>query len=136
VTDPTPPNAAAALPSEVTLTLDGSLRSAVQERPFVNEVTLVGDLRSAVEEKKVNLDELKAKGAALIAQNIVSIFALTLAACFLLVTLVLSQDKNPQDTQILLTGLASAFKGIGEFSASVFASLLAFVLGYYFGERK
>ena len=44
--------------------------------------------------------------------------------------------RNPQEAEVYSATLSSLLDELGAFSSAVFAPLLAFVLGYYFGEKQ
>lgn len=44
--------------------------------------------------------------------------------------------RDPQEAEVYSATLSSLLDELGAFSSAVFAPLLAFVLGYYFGEKQ
>ena len=83
----------------------------------------------------------KERGAAWVAKGLVLIFGGMILAClvggFTLIGLhpPASGGSDSKDTIVSLA-LLPLFQGIGTFASTVFGPLLAFVLGYYFGEKK
>lgn len=78
--------------------------------------------------------DYKEQSASFIALIITWTFAAS--ACLILVGIYLILRRNPDDAKSLLTSAAPMLKEAGSFLSSVFGPLLAFVLGYYFGEKK
>ncbi|MGP8175374.1 MAG: hypothetical protein ACLP7O_12615 [Terracidiphilus sp.] len=115
--------------------------------PPVNPLTFGRSIGSA---KEATYKEL---GAQYIAKIIVWTFTGAVAALILLVYLVVLLHPGIENTsciagsaekctpvyravELLTLAAAPALKEFGAFISTVFGSLLAFVLGYYFGEQK
>jgi len=95
-----------------------------------------GDLRAGVEEQPPNLAKLKTESAIAIARLLVFFFGATLVLGFASIIAAICKADRPEDVQAYLAGAIPMLKALGDFCASVFSPLLAFVLGYFFGERR
>ena len=83
----------------------------------------------------------KLKGARWVASGLVYIFGGTIALCIfgglVLVGIYPPKDGgNPAKSDVIGAAVIPLLQGVGSFAATVFSPLLAFVLGYYFGEKK
>ena len=99
----------------------GALRAnALEEQPVMQSSGEVSDVKEAY--------------ASSIARIITWTFAVS--AVLLLVGMVLIALIRPgQAPELLIKDTGITLAGVGTFLSSVFGPLLAFVLGYYFGER-
>jgi hypothetical protein len=72
------------------------------------------------------------------ASNIALLITWTFSASagLILFGLYLVLRRTPADAKVLLEAATPILKEAGSFLSSVFGPLLAFVLGYYFGEKK
>lgn len=89
--------------------------------------------------ERPDLPAMKARGANQVAQGIVWIFAIALGVLlvgsFIVVILLVAKGENAEAGQgVIRDWMLPLIQGIAEFASSVFGPLLAFVLGYYFGE--
>lgn len=101
------------------------------------EMTLPdGDLRAEVGKRPPNLDWLKTESAIAIARLLVFFFGATLVLGFGSIIAGVFKADRPEDVQTYLAGAIPMLKALGDFCSSVFSPLLAFVLGYFFGERR
>ncbi|MGA2652617.1 MAG: hypothetical protein ABSF28_18935 [Terracidiphilus sp.] len=118
----------------------------------VGSVTQQGDLINPISEKPVgNVQSAPKKeiDAGYLAKVIVWTFTGSVAALILLIYWVVMNypwidghttgDKGEivyRAVELLTKAAAPALKEFGTFLTTVFGSLLAFILGYYFGEQK
>jgi len=95
------------------------------------EGTTLADYKPA--EKPIPQKELAARW---VAQAIVVVFGISLTL-ILVGGFFLIRGMPHENTKLLVTDSIIPFlEKVGTFSTSVFAPLLAFILGYYFGERE
>ncbi len=86
-------------------------------------------------------EKVKAEGANRVAQLLVWIFAgtiaVSLAGGFTMMALHPPPVSGSDDkANIIGSAVLPMLEGVGTFASTVFGPLLAFVLGYYFGEKK
>jgi type IV secretory pathway VirB2 component (pilin) len=82
-----------------------------------------------------NPDEHKAKSATTVARVIVGTFAATIALVFVAAIVIMLVSRSVDEAQKYATVLIGVLDALSNFLTAVFAPLLAFVLGYYFGEK-
>ena len=93
--------------------------------------------------KPFNPKRYKAEAAKWVAKSIVIIFGATLGVIFLfymIVAFLTTFTQNPHDPVTHLEQYISTFilliEATSGFASAVFAPLLAFILGYYFGTKE
>jgi hypothetical protein len=113
------------------------------ERPKVRVAEILAEAVTG-DEVNVNLDSavdlqlnrnIKVTHAGIIAKYLLGIFAGTYAFIFLTVVILAVRSSSVQEAQQFATIVSTILKELGPFTTSVFAPLLAFVFGYYFGEK-
>lgn len=122
------------------MTLDEEKPQANEEIP--REETLPGVIQSNPAPAEF-YQQTKERSAAWVAQALVCIFggvlAVSLVCGFLIIAYhpppPLSGGTSTTETIVSLE-VIPLLQAIGTFASTVFGPLLAFVLGYYFGERK
>jgi hypothetical protein len=77
----------------------------------------------------------KATGAREVARVLVFTFAATIAATFLTIALIYVRSSTPAQANEFVKAFVDVIPVMENFVAKVFGPLLAFVLGYYFGEK-
>jgi hypothetical protein len=92
-------------------------------------------------QKAPTIEFEKVKGAKWVASGLVYIFGGTMLVCLIggLVLVGIYPPKDggtPGKSDVIGAAVIPLFQGVGSFAATVFSPLLAFVLGYYFGEKK
>ena len=83
----------------------------------------------------------RVRGAKWVASGLVYIFGGTMLVCILggLVLIGIYPPKDggtPGKSDVIGAAVIPLLQGVGSFAATVFSPLLAFVLAYYFGEKK
>lgn len=78
----------------------------------------------------------RALSARWVAGIIVGTFAATIGLVLLSLVVLVAIIRNPDDAKLFAETLVSVLDSLGKFLTSVFAPLLAFVLGYYFSEKQ
>lgn len=74
--------------------------------------------------------------ASLIALALLFIFGITILTVLIGAAVAIGRGKSPTEASEYASVLTTVMKELGPFATSVFAPLLAFVLGYYFGEKQ
>jgi hypothetical protein len=82
-----------------------------------------------------SLSKLKAFGAREVARVLVFTFAGTVAAIFLTIALIYGLSASPAQAKDFVKAFSDVIPVMENFVTKVFGPLLAFVLGYYFGEK-
>ncbi|HEV7488813.1 MAG TPA: hypothetical protein VGQ65_24330 [Thermoanaerobaculia bacterium] len=77
----------------------------------------------------------KASGAREVARVLVFTFAATIAAIFLTIALIYVRSSTPAQANEFVKAFVDVVPVMENFVVKVFGPLLAFVLGYYFGEK-
>jgi len=77
----------------------------------------------------------KATGAREVARVLVFTFAGTLAATFLTIALIYVLSASPAQARDFVAAFTGMVPVMENFVTKIFGPLLAFVLGYYFGEK-
>ena len=81
--------------------------------------------------------EVKEKTAQRIGYILIIIFGITILAILTIYfILVLKYGEGPEKLKVIMDSYVSILESLGNLSTAVFAPLLAFVLGYYFGAGK
>lgn len=80
--------------------------------------------------------QIKESGARQLATALVWIFGLSINLVLFGAILIVAITRDPQEAEVYSATLSSLLDELGAFSSAVFAPLLAFVLGYYFGEKQ
>ena len=83
----------------------------------------------------------KARGATWVAKGLVYLFGVTVCICLIGGLIVVIRCPPPLDPQnaksnVVVEAVLPLIQGVGTFASTVFGPLLAFVLGFYFGEKK
>jgi hypothetical protein len=83
-------------------------------------------------------DERRHRGetAQRLANTIVYVFAGSLALLFLLGGTIVVASETPEEAKQYVAIILPFLDGVANFATTVFASLLAFVFGYYFSESR
>lgn len=92
-------------------------------------------LRDYAQERPWNPDEEKYRGGTWVAKAIVVTFAASVVFWFALVFTLLLSGRSAEEVGKFAAMLGTLLKDYSVF-AGVFSPLLAFVLGYYFGEKN
>jgi len=92
-------------------------------RSFVNPAGTIGQVSDVKEQHAISI-------ALLIS------WTFAVSTCLILFGMYEILKRPPDDAKSLLASAAPMLKETGTFLSSVFGPLLAFVLGYYFGEKK
>jgi hypothetical protein len=92
-------------------------------------------LRDYATERAWNPNEEKSRGGTWVAKAIVVTFAASVVLWFGLIFSLLFVCRGAQDIDKIAATFGTLLKDYATF-AGVFSPLLAFVLGYYFGEKK
>jgi hypothetical protein len=74
--------------------------------------------------------------ASMIALVLLFIFGITILTVLVGAAIAIQRGKSPTEASEYASVLTTVLKELGPFATSVFAPLLAFVLGYYFGEKQ
>ena len=82
-----------------------------------------------------NAEKEKASGARLVAVVLLSTFAGTVAATFLTIALIYGLSASPSQAKDFVKAFVDVVPVMENFVTKIFGPLLAFVLGYYFGEK-
>jgi hypothetical protein len=82
-----------------------------------------------------SLSKIKAFGAREVARVLVFTFAGTVAAIFLTIALIYGLSASPAQARDFVKAFVDVVPVMENFVTKVFGPLLAFVLGYYFGEK-
>jgi hypothetical protein len=82
-----------------------------------------------------NADKEKATGARLVAVVLLATFAGTVAATFLTIALIYGLSASPSQAKDFIKAFVDVIPVMENFVTKIFGPLLAFVLGYYFGEK-
>jgi hypothetical protein len=98
--------------------------------------TLLEKAKSLVDPAKDVGDVKDYKEQHAIAIALIITWTFAVSACLILIGIYLILRRSPEDAKSLLASAAPMLKEAGTFLSSVFGPLLAFVLGYYFGEKK
>jgi uncharacterized membrane protein YjdF len=77
----------------------------------------------------------KAFGAREVARVLVFTFALTVAATFLMIALIYGLSASPAQARDFIKAFVDVVPVMENFVTKIFGPLLAFILGYYFGEK-
>lgn len=77
----------------------------------------------------------KATGAREVARVLVFTFAGTIAATFLTIALIYVLSASPSQARDFVSAFTGMVPVMENFVTKIFGPLLAFVLGYYFGEK-
>jgi hypothetical protein len=77
----------------------------------------------------------KATGAREVARVLVFTFAGTIGATFLTIALIYALSATPAQAKDFVAAFAGMVPVMENFITKIFGPLLAFVLGYYFGEK-
>jgi len=77
----------------------------------------------------------KATGAREVARVLVFTFAGTVAATFLTIALIYGLSASPAQARHFVEAFVGIIPVMENFVTKIFGPLLAFVLGYYFGEK-
>ncbi len=99
------------------------------------------ELRATVEDPPVaptdpfDEQKLKATGAREVARVLVFTFAGTIAATFFTVALIYFLSASPAQAKDFVAAFTGIIPVMENFVTKIFGPLLAFVLGYYFGEK-
>lgn len=80
--------------------------------------------------------QIKESGAKHLATALVWIFGASIFFVLISATVVIGVQRNAEEAEIYARTLISLLEALGAFSSAVFAPLLAFILGYYFGEKQ
>jgi hypothetical protein len=102
-----------------------------QDESFLTSFTL----RDYAQEKPWSADEEKYRGGTWVAKAIVVTFAASVVLWFALIFTLVISGRTAEEVAKFATILGALLKDYSAF-AGVFSPLLAFVLGYYFGEKK
>ncbi len=83
----------------------------------------------------------KARGATWVAKGLVYLFGITVCISLIGGLIVVIRCPPPLDPQnpksnVVVEAVLPLIQGVGTFASTVFGPLLAFVLGFYFGEKK
>lgn len=81
-------------------------------------------------------EQHKAQSATTVARAIVGTFMGSIAAIFILMIIILLVSSTVDEAKEYAAVVVAILEGLGNFLTAVFAPLLAFVLGYYFGEKS
>jgi hypothetical protein len=82
-----------------------------------------------------NAAKEKATGAREVARVLVFTFAATIAATFLTIALIYVLSASPAQAKDFVAAFTGIVPVMENFVTKIFGPLLAFVLGYYFGEK-
>lgn len=77
----------------------------------------------------------KATGAREVARVLVFTFAATIAATFLTIALIYVLSASPAQAKDFVAAFTGVVPVMENFVTKIFGPLLAFILGYYFGEK-
>jgi putative flippase GtrA len=77
----------------------------------------------------------KATGARVVARVLVFTFAATIGATFLTLALIYVLSASPAQAKDFVAAFTGMVPVMENFITKIFGPLLAFVLGYYFGEK-
>jgi len=67
---------------------------------------------------------------------IVGSFAATILMTLIICAGVLWKSGDPQRVKLFADAVLQVYEGVGKFIPTVFGSLLAFILGYYFSKEQ
>jgi hypothetical protein len=81
-------------------------------------------------------DQHKAQSAKTVAMVIVGTFTGSIALVLIAVSVIMGVTDSPDDSKRYADTLVTILESLGNFLTAVFAPLLAFVLGFYFGEKR
>jgi hypothetical protein len=90
---------------------------------------------SAVSEKDWHAKK-KAADAFVIAVVIVSTFAGVLIITLVITAGILWKSGDPTRVQVFAEAISPIYDSLGKFASTVFGSLLAFILGYYYSKEQ
>jgi hypothetical protein len=77
----------------------------------------------------------KATGAREVARVLVFTFAATIGATFIIIALIYFRSSTPAQASEFVKAFVDVVPVMENFVTKIFGPLLAFVLGYYFGEK-
>jgi hypothetical protein len=77
----------------------------------------------------------KASGAREVARVLVFTFAATIGATFIIIALIYFRSSSPAQASEFVKAFVDVIPVMENFVTKIFGPLLAFVLGYYFGEK-
>jgi hypothetical protein len=100
-----------------------------------NVVTAKLDPVQTTATEEPSLSKIKAFGAREVARVIVFTFAGTIAAVFLTIALIYGLSASPSQAKDFVKAFVDVVPVMENFVTKIFGPLLAFVLGYYFGEK-
>jgi uncharacterized membrane protein required for colicin V production len=83
-----------------------------------------------------NVREMQETAATYVAYIIVCTFAATVLLTLLICLGVLWKSGDPQRVKLFADAVLPLYEGLGKFVPTVFGSLLAFILGYYFSKEQ
>lgn len=83
-----------------------------------------------------NRDEVKELGAKTIARGLIVVFGGFLAVVLLITLFIVQVSATPNDAKLYAESVIATLDALSNFASAVFAPLLAFVLGYYFSEKR
>ena len=112
--------------------------SAESARPADDEnesVSVAVNPVTATETDPFNEAREKATGAREVARVLVFTFAATIAATFLTLGLIYLLSASPSQAKDFVAAFTGMIPVMENFLTKIFGPLLAFVLGYYFGEK-
>src|SRR5258708_5966955 len=79
---------------------------------------------------------IREESARTVAQMLVWIFGLSILVVLAIAFVVFLRSDSPEEAKAYGEALAPILTGLASFASSVFAPLLAFILGYYYGEKQ
>ena len=112
---------------------DDPTNPSTGERP--NLTTKLLEPVPAYPTDKFDREKFKASGAQVVALLLVLTFAATIAAIFYTIALIYLLSASPSQAKDFVAAFTGVIPVMENFITKIFGPLLAFVLGYYFGEK-
>jgi hypothetical protein len=118
-------------------------QAPIEPQKSLTQETLPGFIQSVPSSQDLtkNPSRERERGANWVAKGLVIIFAGTIASCLIGGFVIISRHPPPSagagpGENIVGQAVLPFLQGVGTFASTVFGPLLAFVLGYYFGEKR
>jgi hypothetical protein len=106
-----------------------------EDEQEVDTVTLGPfDIESTVSARDLPFEKMR--GGAWVARALVTTFAASVLLWFFVAALIIGVSASPRQAQQFAVTLVPFLKEYASFATAVFSPLLAFVLGFYFGEKS